>query len=34
MSALKVQKQLNKHQINSFLVPKFPDLLVLSENKN
>ena len=32
-SALKVQKQLNKHQINSFLVPKFPDLLVLSENK-
>ena len=32
-SALKVQKQLKKHQINSFLVPEFPDLLVLSENK-
>ena len=32
-SALKVQKQLNKHQINTFLIPEFPDTLRLSQNK-
>ena len=32
-SALKVQKRLNNYQINTFLIPGFPDALGLSQNK-